>query len=123
MFGNTEEKRAQEAAASAEAQRVIGLPIDQLAAEILPAFGPDGPGHGNKSINILQVGIFLMQSFPRGNSQIKSLRDPIREGIQRLEHAELVRTELQSSGGGRIIITRAGLEALASGGVQTALAR
>ncbi len=118
LFGNKEEKRAQDEAAKGEADRLLGLPIDDLAAEILPAFGPEGPGKGEKSINILQVGSFMMRNFPRGASQIRPLLDPIREGIQRLEHSELVRTQLMSTGGGRLTVTRRGLEAISAGDVR-----
>lgn len=114
LFGNKEEKRNQDAAAQAEAERLLGLPLEDLAAEILPAFGPDGPGKGEKSLNVLQVGSFLMREFPRGASQIRQLLDPIREGLMRLEHSELIRTQLMSTGGGRLVVTRRGLEALAS---------
>ncbi len=115
LFGNKEEKRAQDAAAEAEVQRLIGLPVEDLAAEILPAFGPDGPGKGEKSINILQIASFMVRDFPRGASHIRPLLEPLREGVQRLEHCELVRTQVQSGAGGRTTITRRGLDAIASG--------
>jgi hypothetical protein len=114
LFGNKEEKRAQDEAAQAEATRLVGLPLEDLAAEILPAFGPDGPGKAEKSINVLQIGSFLMRDFPRGASHIRPILDPIREGVMRLEHSELVRTQVMSTGGGRLVVTRRGLEALAS---------
>ncbi|HUO71750.1 MAG TPA: hypothetical protein VMU39_13325 [Solirubrobacteraceae bacterium] len=118
MFGNKEEKRAQDAAAEAEVERLTALPVEDLAAEILPAFGPDGPGKGERSINILQIASFMVRTFPRGASHIRPLLEPLREGVQRLEHSELVRTQLKSTGGGRTVITRRGLEAVASGKVR-----
>jgi hypothetical protein len=42
LFGNKEEKAAKAAAAQAESERLIALPVADLAAEIMPAFGPDG---------------------------------------------------------------------------------
>jgi hypothetical protein len=42
LFGNREEKTARAAAAEAESERLRSLPVADLAAEILPAFGPDG---------------------------------------------------------------------------------
>ena len=43
MFGNKGEKAAQDVAVSAEIERLISLPVADLAAEMMPAFGPDGP--------------------------------------------------------------------------------
>jgi hypothetical protein len=39
LFGNREEKRAKAAAAQAESERLVALPVRELAAEIMPAFG------------------------------------------------------------------------------------
>ncbi len=115
LFGNREEKRAQEAAAQAEADRLLALPLEDFAAEMLPAFGPDGPGKGEKSLNILQIGSFLMRRHPRGASHIRPLLDPIRDAAQRLEHANLIRNQVLGTGGARLAVTQLGLEAIASG--------
>ncbi len=116
LFGNKEEKRAQDDAAKAEADRLAGLPVADLAAAILPAFGPDGPGKGGaKDIGTLQVGIYLMRDFPRGNAMIKSLLEPLKEGIQALENAGLVKRTVQSIGGSTVSPTRLGLQAIEEG--------
>ncbi len=115
LFGNKEEKRAEDAAAKAEADRLLALPVAEVAAEILPAFGPEGPGKGDKEIGSLQVGMFLMRDFPRGNQFVKPLLDPIREGIQALENAGLVERKVRSIGGSTVSSTRLGLEAIEKG--------
>jgi hypothetical protein len=120
LFGKNPEKLAQEEAAKAEADRLVALPVHDLAAEMMGAWGPDGPGKGEsgKSLNILQVASWLMSSYPRGAQYCRPLLDPIREGFQALEHAELVQQRAQSAGGGRMYATRLGLKALAEGNVR-----
>lgn len=113
LFGNKEEKRAEDAAAEAEADRLAALPVADLAAVILPAFGPDGPGRGgDKEIGALQVGMYLMRDFPRGNQFIKQLLEQLKEGIQALENAGLVKRTVQSIGGSSVSATRLGLQAI-----------
>jgi hypothetical protein len=51
LFGNREEKAAQEEAARAEAERLQSLTAVEFAAVLMPAFGPDGPKPGGTSIN------------------------------------------------------------------------
>src|ERR1700761_4447219 len=100
MFGNKEKKRAQDDVAKVEAERLAELPVADLAAAMLPAFGPDGPGKGGgKDIGTLQVGIYLMRDFPRGNQVIKVLLDPIKEATQALETAARVNRTSQTTGG------------------------
>jgi hypothetical protein len=119
LFGNKEQKQAEIAAAKAEADRLIALTPAQLAVEVMPAFGPDGPKASQSyGINVLQVGIALMQNTPRGTSEMKELIEPIREALQALEHAELI---VRNSGreGTWYKATRLGETALAEGSVQT----
>jgi hypothetical protein len=85
----------------------------------MDVFGPDGPeGRGpSGGINILQVGIALLEKIPRGTKYMSQLQEPIREGLQVLEHAELVlRTTRQS--GTWYNATRLGATALADGTAQ-----
>jgi hypothetical protein len=116
IFGNKQEKRAEEEAAKTESDRLASLPVPDLAAEILPAFGPEGPGKGEKEIGTLQIGMFLMDDFPRGRQFIKPLVDPIHEGIQALENAGLIERRNHNIGTSTVKVTRAGLEAIESGG-------
>ena len=116
LFGNKEEKVAQDQAAKAEADRLQALSATQLAEAVMPAFGPEGARPGNE-INILQVMSWLMSSYPRGTKYLTQLRDPTWEAIQALENAGLV-IQMGSGGqGGRLKATSLGETALAEGTV------
>jgi hypothetical protein len=119
LFGNKEDKVAQEAAAKAEAGRLGALSVAELAAEMMPAFGADGPGRGSRhEVNVLQVANWLMSPYPRGTKFLGELEQPVREGIQALEHAGLVQRWGEPSAGGRLSATRLGEAALADGSVR-----
>jgi hypothetical protein len=116
LFGNKEEKAAQEEAAKAEAQRLQSLPAVQFAEVLMPAFGPDGPKPGGY-LNDLQVGSWLMSSFPRGTKFLTDLREPIMEGLQVLENADLIVGRTRGGAASLLKATRLGEEALAAGTV------
>ena len=120
LFGRSEEKAARDEAAQAEAERLQALSAVELAEELMPAFGPDGPKPG-KFINDLQVGAWLMSSYARGSNHLKELHEPIREGLQALENAGLV--EGRSRGGAAVLAkaTRLGEQALTEGTVASHL--
>jgi hypothetical protein len=126
MFNrNREQKQAEENAAKEEVDRLIGLPVAELAAEVLPAFGPEGPGKdGAKSIGTFQIAMFLMRDFSRGKQNFKEMLGPVREATQALEHAELVEIRLpdNSGVGARAKATRLGLATIADGSVAEKLA-
>jgi hypothetical protein len=115
LFGKSEEKAAQDEAAKAEADRLQSLSVPELAEALMPAFGPDGPTPGG-NINQLQVGMWLMSSYPRGNKYMKDLRQPISEGVQALENGGLVVGSSQSAVSW-FKATRLGETALAEGSV------
>jgi hypothetical protein len=115
LFGNKQNKAEQDTAAKAEADRLVALPVPDLAAEVLPAFGADGPGKGDKEIGTFQVAMFLMKDYPRGNQLVKQLLDPVREAFQALENSGLIMAKIHNTGISNVIITRAGTEALATG--------
>jgi hypothetical protein len=122
LFGNKEEKAAQDAAAKAEADRLMALPVADLAAEMMDAFGPSGPGRGSRhEVNTLQVANWLMKAYPRGTKYLRDLEQPVREGVQALEHAGLVEWLGQQSAGGRLAATRLGEAKLADGSVRQQL--
>jgi hypothetical protein len=125
VFGNKGEKAAQDAAVSAEIERLISLPVADLAAEMMPAFGPDGPRVPGGGVGILQVLSWLMSSYPRGNKNLSRLLPVGREGVQVLERAGLVQILQRAEDGsiGRLSATRLGQEALADGSVRQQLAR
>ena len=116
LFGNKEEKRAREAAAAAEAERLAGLPVADLAAELMPAFGADGPGRGGRhEVNLLQLANWLMRSVDGGAGHMRDLERPTREAVQALEHAGLVERLGQANIGQRYAATRLGEAAIADG--------
>ncbi len=117
LFHKSDDKIAKEASAQAEFDRLNALSPADLALEVMPAFGPDGPhGHGpNGGINILQALLWLNQArFPSGISYISQLQEPVREAIQALDHAGLVLTSAGPQGAWTSA-TRLGLASLADG--------
>jgi hypothetical protein len=116
LFGNKEEKVAEEQAARAEAERLQSMSAVELAEVLMPAFGPDGPRPGSY-LNQLQVASWLMSSFPRGTKYLKDLREPIMEGLQDLENAGLIVGRTRGGAASLLKATRLGEEALAEGNV------
>jgi hypothetical protein len=114
LFGNREDKAAQGAAALAEIEWLSSLPAADLAAEMMPAFGPDGPRVPGGGLGILQVMTWLMSSYPRGNKGLSRLLPAACEGVQVLENAGLVQVLQRGSDGsvGRLTVTRLGERAL-----------
>lgn len=120
LFRKSEDKAAREAEGRAEFERLTALPVADLALELMPAFGPDGPrGRGPEgAINILQVlGWVSHTHFPSGVSYQRKLNEPVREGVQALERAGLVLVTRRQSGQW-MAATRLGQSALADGTVQ-----
>jgi hypothetical protein len=117
LFGKSKEKGAQEDAARAEVERLNALPVEDLAREIMPAFGPDGPRAG-KEINALQISNWLMRSYGGGAKHLRELHTPVCEGVQALEHAGLVQVFSGERGsianGAHAKATRLGETALAN---------
>ncbi len=124
MFGRNKDKLADEAAATAEADRLCSLSVADLAVEIMPAFGPDGPRPGGeKGLNTLQVVGYPMRSYPHAARYARQLDGPVREAVQLLESAGLVLSKVyEAGGGGRLFVTRRGTEVLASGAIRECLA-
>jgi hypothetical protein len=114
LFGRKGEKRAEDAAAKEEADRLVALPVEDLATAILPAFGPAGPGRDGNEIGTFQVAMFLMDRFPGGRQFVKPLFGPVGEGIQLLEHQGLVERRVRNIGGSVVSVTRAGQAAIGS---------
>ncbi len=88
LFRKGEDKAAQDAAAAAELQRLSALPAPELAVEIMPAFGPDGP-RSSGGLNAVQIAQWLMASYPRSPG-LKPLLPPIQKATQALEAVGLV---------------------------------
>jgi hypothetical protein len=80
----------QKAAAEAEIARLKALAPDELAAQVLPGLGPDGPGNGY-SVRPQQLCDYLVRSFPEaGQLNTLILMTPVWEALQRLEELGLV---------------------------------
>ncbi len=115
LFRKSEEKVTQERAAQTEVDRLKELSVDDLAAELLPAFGPEGIPHSGGGLRPQELCKWLLTSYPRAFwINPGQLLMPVREGLQRLEHANL----LSSAPYERMTvwrITRLGETALAEG--------
>jgi hypothetical protein len=119
LFRKSEERVAQDAAAEEEFDRLCALPPADLAAAVMPAFAPDGPGHG-KTVNVLQIQSWLMSSFSHASGYSGKLRDPVSEAVQALSNAGLA--ERTGPHGDLVKTTRLGEAALADGTVARQLA-
>jgi hypothetical protein len=121
LFGNKEEKRSQEAAAEVESRRLAGLPVADLAAEVLPAFGPEGinAGGGGQE-GPMEVAKWLLASTSSKAKYKGVILGPVVEALQLLDNKGLVgrRSFGASSSGSTYDLTRLGKEALADGSVE-----
>jgi hypothetical protein len=117
LFGK-KDHTAQDAAARDHVEQLMALSPADLAAELMSAFGPDGPRRG-KDLNILQLVSWLLRGYrgAGGVSRREQLVVAAREAMQVLEHAELVQVRhLGGASGGSIWnATRVAAAALANG--------
>jgi hypothetical protein len=119
LFRRSEEKLAQETAAKGEIERLKQLSVEDLAIELLPGFGPGGAGSGG--LRVQQLCTWLVRDFPSaGKFNPLQLLGPVREGLQRLEHAEFVYSTARGDHS-TWRITRAGEAALSEGRVEQAV--
>ena len=127
LFGG-EKREAKNEALQAELARIDSLSLDDLAAETLTkGFGPDGPD-ASGAIRATELGgAFVPGDSTSGLDQgdLVQINDIVAEGIQRLEHAGLVRVVVSSDGGSRyftfVTPTRAGRAALENDSIDKAL--
>jgi len=119
LFGRSRDERA---AAKAESERLVALAPLDLAAEVMPAFGPDGlevkAGHRQGPMEIVS---WLLPGAPVKYRQ--PLLGPVIEALGSLEHANLLsRRSFGNSGNSSTYhVTRRGEEALVSGTVRQQL--
>lgn len=117
LFGRSKENGAAAENAQGEVERINALPVEELAAEIMPAFGPDG-ARGGREINALQISNWMMRSCSGGAGHLRELHQAVCEGVQVLEHAELVQVFSGERGsfatGAHAKATRLGVKALAN---------
>jgi hypothetical protein len=124
LFGNKEKKAAEEAAGAAEVERLGSLSTEELAVELMPAFGPDGAkAKGRAGSNAMTVIQWLVRDYPRHPS-LRPLADSVPVALQRLTAAGLLKAS--GSGIGAAVdsysLTPAGEEARAEGSVEQRLA-
>ena len=85
----------EKATSSAEVKRLTTLSAVDLAAEIMPVFGPEGPPvrriwWGGRGIEVLQICDWLMRSQRRGYRQRPRLRNAVTRGLHLLVDSGLV---------------------------------
>lgn len=122
LFRRNEEKAARKAVAREEIERLRKVPVADLAADLLPALGPDGPTHGT-SIRVQLLCEYLLRDWPgAGQMDTLNLSAPVNRALDMLESAGLVvpisvtRTPVWR-------ITPLGEETLAEGNVRERLRR
>jgi hypothetical protein len=125
LFRKSEEKRAREQHAQEEIDRLQGLAPEQLAIEILPVLVSDDLKGKLSGARVQEITKGMLDGF--GSSMRVNpgvLLIPVREGLQRLEHANLVMQMASSNvdSSTRWRITKAGEEALATGDAAVKLA-
>jgi hypothetical protein len=118
-----------------EVQRLGALPLNDLAAEVMmKGFGPGGPGEDpDNQVSVAGANIAsgtevsdIARIYDPKNRAAEpdalQLRRLIAEGVQVLEHAGLVRTQMHTAQNGLdYALTRKGRAAIASGTVEAAL--
>jgi hypothetical protein len=119
LFGK-KDHTAEDEAGRVQFERLMALSPADLAAELMPAFGPDGPRHGKDFSSVK-----LVQWLLRGVRGVGGVSHPgikldaaVQEAMQVLEHAELVRGIQLRDVGRRWNTTRLGEAALANGDVR-----
>jgi len=90
LFRRSEEKAALKAAAKEEIERLRALPVDDLAPDVLPGLGPDGPTHGT-SVRVQQLCGYLLRDYPgAGQMDTLDLLAPVTRALDVLDDAGLV---------------------------------
>jgi hypothetical protein len=110
-------REAADAAAQAEVTRLATLPPNAIAAELLPAFGPQGAkSKGRIGTAPMQLIEWLMTDFGRG-ADTKPLVSAVLVGMSALERGGLVAETTSGTGsGGRLYsVTPLGEKALSDG--------
>ncbi len=90
LFHRNEEKAARRAAAKEEVERLRKLSVEDLAVDVMPGLGPDGPTHGT-SMRAQQLCEYLLRDFPGyGQSATLDLLPAVNRALDLLEEAKLV---------------------------------
>lgn len=90
LFRRSEEKAAQKAAAKVEIERLRALSVEDLAADLFPGLGPDGPTRGT-TIRAQQLAEYLLRDQPAaGQMATLQLMSSVHKALDRLHQAGLV---------------------------------
>jgi hypothetical protein len=90
LFRRSEEKAARKAAAKQEVERLRALNADDLAVQLLPGLGPDGPTDGT-SVRVQQLCGYLLREHPgAGQLDTLDLRPAVNRALDMLHHVGLV---------------------------------
>jgi hypothetical protein len=122
LFRRNDEKATRKAAAKLEIERLRALPADELAEDLFPGLGPDGPTHG-ASVRVQQLCEYLLRDFPgAGQMDTLNLMAAVNKALDMLEAVGLVSTiSVQRSPNWKI--TSLGETALAEGNVRDRVLR
>lgn len=137
LFGHRQPDEDEAAGASiqAEVQRLDTLSLSDLAAEVMHrGFGPGGPGEDpDERVTVgganIASGVEIGEIAATFNDDRRSdeefrlrLERLVAEGVQVLEHARLVRTQMHTSQGGLdYVLTRRGRAAIRNATVKEIL--
>jgi hypothetical protein len=121
LIGNAD-RAAKGAATQAESQRLAALPVRELAAEVMPAFGPSGidakSGHRQGPMEV------VAWMLPHSSGKFRQpILGPVIEALGVLEHSDLVTRRSFGSRGtaSTYHASRLGETALSEGTVRTQL--
>jgi len=110
------EKRAREAAIQAEVDRLQALSPEALAVEVLPILAAEAAKKSR--VGHLYVSDICRELVGTVSGRVNlALKQPVREALQRLEHANLVVQIASGEGGSSWRITTEGERAAAAGNI------
>ena len=116
VFRRNEEKRAREAAIQAEVDRLKALSPEALAVEVLPILAAEAAKKSR--VGHLYVSDICRELVGTVSGRVNlALKQPVREALQRLEHANLVLQSASAEMGSSWRITREGEQAAAAGSI------
>ena len=116
VFRRNEEKRAREAAIQAEVDRLKALSPEALAVEVLPIVAAEAAKKSR--VGHLYVSDICRELVGTVSGRVNlALKQPVREALQRLEHANLVLQSASAETGSSWRITREGEQAAAAGSI------
>jgi hypothetical protein len=100
LFGNKDRKAVEEAQGAAEVARLNSLSTAELAAELMPAFGPGGAkSKGRSGTAAMQIIQWLVADYPRHPS-LRPLADSVPVALERMAAAGLLKATASGIGTG-----------------------